>query len=391
MPDQLGRSMDEFICDFVADTQDGFDQIRPDLSLWEADATNSEALDAIFRFVHTVNGNAAFLKFERFERLCKPVENALYELRSGSGDASPQRIRSIAKLIRRMHDIASAIEAGVGLSAADEADMVRAIGYEPLPPSHAFPIAKRAQSRAGTIRLSVEQFETLMTSIEELASAHRSLLDTVAHMAMPSILNPALFKLSSAIATTGDAIASSRKQPLGALFSGLDRLAIQTAEKTGKSVLMTTEGQDILVDRELIDSLRDCFIHIVRNAVDHGIESPEARLRSGKDVCGRVAISASQSPTGLRLTLSDDGRGVDPAQILGAAPGQSNDSIAAILSRPGFSTAQGSEISGRGVGLDVVKTQIEKWGGTMSIDPNPGVGMAISLFIPTAAEIKNVA
>ncbi len=383
--------MDEFICDFVADTQDGFDRIRPDLALWEADASQSAALDAIFRFVHTVNGNAAFLRFERFERLCKPVETALHELRGGVGDASPVRIQAIVKLIRRMHDIANAIEAGVGLSAADEPDMVRAIGYEPMPAATSFPTAKRAQSRTETIRLSVEQFETLMSSIEELEAAHRSLLDVVAHMAMPSMLNPALFKLSSAIATTGEAIERSRKQPLSALFNGLDRLVIQTAEKTGKSSVLIAEGESILVDRELIEGLRDCFVHIVRNAVDHGIESPEERVRAGKDVCGRIRISAVKSAQGLTLNVSDDGRGVDANQIAGAGEDCNGDALSAILTRPGFSTAQYGNISGRGVGLDVVKNQITRWGGAMSIAPNPGKGMAITLFIPNAAEMKNVA
>ncbi len=383
--------MDEFICDFVADTQDGFDRIRPDLALWEADATQFDALDAIFRFVHTVNGNAAFLRFERFERLCKPVEMALHELRGGSGDASPSRIQAIAKIIRRMHEIADAIEAGVGLSAADEPDMVRAIGYEPMQTATSFPTSKRGQGRTETIRLSVEQFETLMISIEELEAAHRSLLDVVAHMAMPSMLNPALFKLSSAIATTGEAIARSRKQTLGTLFNGLDRLVIQTAEKTGKSSALIVEGESLLVDRELIEGLRDCFVHIVRNAVDHGIECPEDRVRAGKDVCGRITIAALQSSRGITLKISDDGRGVNAAQIMGTGEDCDGEALSAILTRPGFSTAEYGDISGRGVGLDVVKNQIARWGGTMNIAPNPGKGMAITLFIPNAAEMKHVA
>jgi two-component system, chemotaxis family, sensor kinase CheA len=379
--------MDEFIGEFVADTRDGFDHIRNDLALWALDPHNRAALDAVFRFVHTVRGNCGFLKFARFEHLCVPAEAVLADIRSGKRAADNNLVAALICVIERIGMLADAIEAGTGLSAADEHDMIAALGVDVPARSLVAPGLHRLAARERTIRLSAVQFDTLVATIEELEAAHRTLLDMVAHAALPAHFNPALSRLCSAIATTGDALTRSRKQALDSLVPGLDRLAAQAAEVLGKSIRLETHGTHILLDREWIDALRDSFVHIIRNAIDHGIEPMEERVLAAKETCGIITLSAFEADGGVTIIVEDDGRGVDLTQM-GAAD---DNALLTLLAKPGFSTAADSVVSGRGVGLDAVRRRIEELGGRVAIRSRQGQGMQILMSFGRAQMVRDAA
>ncbi len=386
--------MDELISDFAADTRDGYDRIRDHMVRWSVDPSDKNALDAVFRFVHTVRGNSSFIKVERFEKLCIPVEHVLSELRSGKRGASVQAVKGILAVVDRIGMVAVAIEEGGNISAADEAAMIDALEIngeiveQPLP-------SQRQAPRGRTVRLSVAQFDALCDSIESLDCAHRALLSVVAHISAPSVLNPALLELSTAIASTTAALVATRQQRFSELVIGLERLTIQTAQRLGKRVQLDVQGDDLMIDRASMSVLRDVLVHIIRNAVDHGIELPETRAASGKDKTGTVTVRASRVVGGVSIDISDDGQGIDEGKVralINAAAVQVSDQpLLQTLAQSGFSTARDGSISGQGVGLDVVVTRLAEIGGHAALDNQPGAGFAITLFLPDAASVAHAA
>jgi two-component system, chemotaxis family, sensor kinase CheA len=192
--------MDELISDFAADTRDGYDQVRRYLDVLDASSMDRATLDAVFRFVHTVRGNASFLNIERIERLCAPTEYILSKVREDSGTPPPTLVAAVIAIVDRLGAIAEAMEEGVNLPAGDEMALISALG--PAGDGSAPPVALRRSLRAPTIRLSVEKFDTLITTIESLEVAQRALLDQVARQALPVDLDSVLAQVTTAISAT---------------------------------------------------------------------------------------------------------------------------------------------------------------------------------------------
>jgi two-component system, chemotaxis family, sensor kinase CheA len=376
--------MDELISDFAADTRDGYARILTDIARWSHDHTDRAALDAIFRFVHTVRGNSSFIKIERIEKLCAPTEHILSAFRDGVRVADRDGVSAVLAIVDRVGAVAAAIEDGTNISAADEPALIAALGIavDWVEPS---PMPQRRTDRAQTVRFSVAQFETMMSAVEGLDAAHRAFLDVIAHRAEPSILSPALLDLTAAIGSTTAAFQHTRRQPLSDLVLGLDRLVAQTASALGKEVRLRVYGGDLLVDRAHMAVLRDVLVHLIRNAIDHGIEKPDARRCAGKDAFGSVTVQAERSSSQTTICVYDDGQGIHQSIV---SRGQA---LVDHLSTPGFSTAVDSPVSGHGVGLDVVKTSIEDIGGDVQIGQRSGEGLRITLTIPDTMIVAHAA
>ncbi|MFW6021165.1 MAG: chemotaxis protein CheA, partial [Guyparkeria sp.] len=195
------------------------------------------------------------------------------------------------------------------------------------------------------------------------------------------------------------AVMKTRMQPVKKVFGRFPRVVRDTARTLGKEVNLELEGEDTDLDKNLVEALADPLIHLVRNAVDHGIEMPEEREAKGKNRAGTVLLSAAQEGDHIRLSIQDDGSGMD-AEVLrrkGVEKGVVDPDTAERLTdqecfelilHPGFSTKdQISDISGRGVGMDVVKTAITKLSGTISIDSEPGEGTQINIKVPLTLAI----
>jgi two-component system chemotaxis sensor kinase CheA len=193
-----------------------------------------------------------------------------------------------------------------------------------------------------------------------------------------------------------------RMQPVGKLFSRFPRIVRDLARQLGKEIELVTEGEDTDIDRTVVEALADPLVHLLRNAVDHGIEMPDVRVREGKPRGGTVRLAAGQFGDRIVITVTDDGKGMDPEVLRRKAveKGLMDAEQAArlderecyeIVFRPGFSTAsQVSDISGRGVGMDVVKTKIVELGGTLSIDSRVGHGSTVRLSVPLTLAILRV-
>ncbi len=194
-----------------------------------------------------------------------------------------------------------------------------------------------------------------------------------------------------------------RLTPLDVIFSRVPMWGRDLSKKLNKKVSFKIEGENIELDRSIVESLTEPLLHIIRNSIDHGIESPDERRAKGKDEEGKILISASKERDRIKVSIIDDGRGIDPDIVLESARKsgkfsqeylnslKSRKDILYLVSIPGISTKKEvTEISGRGVGLDVVKAVVESFGGTFEIDSSYGKGTEISLYLPTSVSIVNV-
>jgi two-component system chemotaxis sensor kinase CheA len=267
----------------------------------------------------------------------------------------------------------------------------------------ASPAASRAGAPAAdaTVRVDTARLDSLVNAAGELVLVRNRLTSLAAH-GVGEPMERAVGELERVAADLQNAVLRMRMQPVGKLFQRFPRIVRDLARQLGKEVELVQEGEDTDLDRTVVEALADPLIHLLRNAVDHGIEAPDVRERAGKPRQGRVLLSAGQYGDHILITVSDDGKGMDPDVLRRKAveKGLLEEDQAARLEehecyelvfRPGFSTAsQVSDISGRGVGMDVVKTKIVELGGTLAIDSRIGGGSEVRLSVPLTLAILRV-
>ena len=249
-----------------------------------------------------------------------------------------------------------------------------------------------------SIRVSVDTIERMMQLVSELVLSRNQLLELARHREDDSIKTP-LQHLSTLTSDLQDAVMRARMQPVGRLYANLPRLVRELSTSLGKNIDLVTEGADTELDRQLIEVIRDPLTHLIRNCADHGIERPEERLAKGKSERGEIRVSAAHEAGQITIDIADDGKGLDTDRIKqkiisqGLATEQdlramSNEEIYRYVFEPGFSTAQVvSNVSGRGVGMDVVRSNIEAIGGSVSLTSVEGKGSRFSLRIPLTLAI----
>jgi len=249
-----------------------------------------------------------------------------------------------------------------------------------------------------SIRVSVDTIERMMQLVSELVLSRNQLLELARHREDDAIKTP-LQHLSTLTSDLQDAVMRARMQPVGRLYANLPRLVRELSTSLGKNIDLVTEGADTELDRQLIEVIRDPLTHLIRNCADHGIERPEERLAAGKPERGEIRVSAAHEAGQITIDIADDGKGLDTERIKkkilaqGLATEQdlramSNEEIYRYIFEPGFSTAQVvSNVSGRGVGMDVVRSNIEAIGGSVSLSSVEGKGSRFSLRIPLTLAI----
>ena len=254
-----------------------------------------------------------------------------------------------------------------------------------------------AGDRGRHIRVDLRRLDTLMENIGELVTA-RDRLARLAKTRSDTDLDDISAKLSSLTGTLQSEIVQARMTPVWQVFDRFPRMIRDLARKLGKQVDFEVEGKEIELDRAILDEIGDPLVHLLRNAVDHGIESPEERERAGKPPRARIVLSALAQRATVAIRVSDDGRGIDRAKILAAAKQGglvdedveilSDEMLMRVLSRPGFSTAGAvTDVSGRGVGIDVVATQLRALGGGLEVRSEHGKGTTFTLRLPVTLAI----
>jgi two-component system chemotaxis sensor kinase CheA len=395
--------MDDLIADFVAECREMLEALGGEIVAWEAEPDDRARLDSIFRFVHTVKGNCGFFEFPRLEALSHAAEDALADVRAGRRQADAVLVSAVLAVIDRISEMVAAIEAGEDMPAGDDSALIDALaeGAEvaAAPVAAAFVEAQGRAADPRTIRLSVELLDRVMSTVSDMVLARNELARRLRESSADVPVDGAFERLSSIIAEMRDAITRTRMQRIENLFVGLPRMIRDLSAELGKQVLVDIEGGDVELDREMIEMIRDPLTHIIRNAVDHGIEKPAERLKAGKREIGILSVAARQSGNQILIDIHDDGRGIDGKKLVekAIANGVIDKSDAAQLSpreqlalifEAGLSTAsEVTAISGRGVGMDVVRSNIERIGGIVEVDSTIGEGTRMTLRVPLTLTI----
>jgi len=396
--------MDDLLAEFVAETREMLAALAGEIVAWEADPSDRARLDTIFRFVHTVKGNCGFFDFPRLEALSHAAEDALADVRADRRVPDRRLVDAVLAVIDRIGVMIVEIERGEALSDNGDEDLIAVLegraddglSFAQIP--GAMPTAASAAEQR-TIRLPVELIDQVMSGVSEMVLARNDIARRMQAMDGDSGIEAPFSRLSALIAEVRDAITRTRMRRIEGLFATFPRLVRDLSAELGKQIFIELENGEVELDREMIELIRDPMLHIIRNAVDHGIETPTDRLAAGKREAGMLTISARQSGNTIHIGVMDDGRGIDCdrlAEKAVAAGIHTAEEIVAmsrqerieLIFEPGLSTAEAiSAISGRGVGMDVVRTNIEKFGGTLEIESTPGEGTRFLICVPLTLSI----
>ncbi len=258
-------------------------------------------------------------------------------------------------------------------------------------------VRERVDAKATHIRVDLQRVDAMMNLVGELVTVKDRLVALSANQANPEI-EEASVKVAQLTAELQTEIIEARMTPVWQVFDRFPRLVRDLARKLGKRIDFWVEGKDIELDRAILDEIGDPLVHLLRNSVDHGIESPEEREAVGKPKAGRIVLSAVREKAAVAIHVSDDGRGIDRQKILRDAKERGlvdqeidalgDEALIRVLARPGFSTAGTvTEVSGRGVGIDAVSTRLRAIGGGLTLSSEPGVGTTFTLRLPTTLAI----
>lgn len=446
--------MDDLLGDFVAETRETLEALSGEIVAWELAPDDRSRLDAIFRFVHTVKGSCGFLDLPRLEKLSHAAEDVLADCRADRRRPDAALVSAVLGVIDRIAELTDAIESGAFIPDADDAVLIAALQpqaaeqaddvvpdkdagaagcdddllasalaaiaemqattseeadeVEPVPVPAPKPVAaspapstaaQAPRAVARTIRLPVDLLDRMMAGVSDMVLARNELARRLRESGAESSTEVAFERLSLCIAEMRDSITRTRMARVENLFTALPRMVRDISAELGKQVQLEIDGGDVELDREMIEMIRDPLTHIVRNAIDHGIETPETRTALGKTAAGRLHVSARQVGNQILIEVIDDGKGIDADRLVAKAisAGILSHERAAALSwerklelifEPGLSTAQAvTAISGRGVGMDVVRANVERIGGLVDIESRPGQGLRLTLRVPLTLTI----
>jgi two-component system chemotaxis sensor kinase CheA len=398
--------MDDLIADFVAECREMLESLGGEIVAWEANPDDRARLDSIFRFVHTVKGNCGFFDFPRLEALSHAAEDALADCRAGRRSPDAPLVSAVLAVIDRIGEMIAAIDAGEEMPAGDDGALIDSLapGAESPTGQMAPAVVADASPKVGnstprTIRLSVELLDRVMSGVSDMVLARNELARRLREASGDVEVDGAFERLSGIIAEMRDAITRTRMQRIENLFVALPRMVRDLSAELGKQVLVDIDGGDVELDREMIEMIRDPLTHIIRNAVDHGIETPAERIKAGKREIGLLSVSARQSGNQILIEIADDGKGIEGAKLVDKAiangvierdVGQrlTKSEQLALIFEAGLSTAKEvTAISGRGVGMDVVRSNVERIGGVVEVDSTPGKGTRMTLRVPLTLTI----
>jgi len=415
-------SDDAAVREFLEESFESLEQVDRDLVELERRPGDRELLDRIFRAIHTIKGTCGFLGFGRLERLAHAGEELLAGLRDGKVRQDPGTGDLLLELVDAVRAILTSLRERGDEGDADHGELVRRLAEargatpatEGAPSGPATAGGSEVEGRGGEaprparvrerppggtfVRVDVRVLDRLMDLVGELVLTRNRLL-RLAEARRDTPLGSALQRLDQITGQLQEGVMLTRMQPISKVWGRFPRLVRDLAAACGKRVRLQMEGHDTELDRGLIEAVRDPLTHLVRNAVDHGIETPEERRLVGKPEEGRVWIRAYHEAGKVTVEVGDDGRGIDPEAVRRRAvergliaPAEAAalppERVVDMVFLPGFSTAREvTALSGRGVGLDVVRSNVERVGGTIELDSRPGRGTVVRLKIPLTLAI----
>src|SRR3954452_23525065 len=415
--------MDELLSEFLTECCEGMATLDAELVSLERDPEDRDRIASIFRIVHTIKGTCGFLALTRLERVAHAAENVLGRLREGTLNLTPEALGAIFAAVDRVRSILDHLAAHHSEPQGDDDELIArleraACGTAPAATGAPLPADARpeptstaeqgsdAEGKAETVsaqalRVRLDLLEQLMNLVGELVLTRNQLLQAVRHETGTTLQAP-LQRLDQITAELQDNVMRTRMQPIGSAWSKLSRLARDLGLELGKHIDLRLEGGDTELDRQILELIKDPLTHMVRNSADHGLEGPAERRARGKPERGTIRLEAFQEGGHIIIRVADDGRGLDIERIKttalaqrlateAEAAGMSEEQVRRFIFRAGFSTAeQVSSVSGRGVGMDVVRTNIERIGGSIELTSEVGCGTTFTIKIPLTLAIVSV-
>ena len=444
----------EIAADFLIEAQEILDRLGEQLVTLEHDPSDSGQLNAVFRGFHTLKGGAGFLGIQAMVNLCHAAEETLGLVRAGQATLEAQHFDAAQQSLDWLQQMLDAVGAGEEPPHAPQAliEQFDVHGSTPAPapkpaaaaapspqaggdligddefealldqlhgggaptsvvpsapvaavPAPAKPATPKPATKAGgeaeqTIRVDTKRLDAIVNLVGELVLS-RNRLKTLRARIRDEELDRAVSSLDIATARLQTAVMRTRMQPVGKVFSRFPKVARDVARQLQKEVDLELVGADTELDRNLVEALADPLVHLVRNAIDHGIEVPSLREACNKPRQGHVRLSAQQEGDFVTIEIRDDGAGIDPERLRvkalekglidpEAAARLSHDECLQLIFLPGFSTkAEVTDISGRGVGMDVVQSRIRELSGQITIHSDVGRGSRFVIRVPLTLAI----
>jgi two-component system chemotaxis sensor kinase CheA len=417
---------DEVIQEFLVECHEGLDRLDQEFVQLEQDPGSTVLLASIFRTIHTIKGTCGFLGFQNLQGVTHAGETLLARLRDGHIPLTQERVDGLLMVVDVVRYMLAQVESTGTDGDEPHAELVEALlsltaGEEPSVEAEALvhqertqlePVHRQERSERSfeaphhavpaaadhSVRVDVELLDKLMNLVGELVLARNQLQQHAARAEEPG-LTSMVQRLDLITTELQEGMMKTRMQTVGSVWSKLPRLARDVASRTGKQVRVEMEGEQTEVDRTLLEAIRDPLTHILRNAIDHGLEPPARRIALGKPPEGCVRLRAWHEGGQVNLEIRDDGQGIPVEKIRAkvVAQGLVSPEVAAHMSErevvdlvflPGFSTAdQVTSVSGRGVGMDVVRTNLAAVGGTVDISSTQGLGTILRIRVPLTLAI----
>lgn len=398
---------------FIAEAGEYLQSLNQSLLQLARRPEETEPVNEIFRVAHTLKGMAATMGYNKITELAHQMENLLDKLRKGEISITTE----LVDLLFECFDILELLLAEVSTGEDKKVDLLPIISKLEASVSEEKPVIERevvekktevapgiapleaipVRKKVPTVRVKVEYLDTLMNLVGELVIVKARLNQLATEVGVVKEREEfarALTQFERVSTNLQEEILKTRMAPLGHIFERFPRIMRDLTQRKGYEVNLEIYGSEIEVDRLIIEQLSDCLIHILKNALDHGIEPPEERKKVNKPPVGTVRFSAYREASQVAIEVSDDGRGMDPLVIRQTAIekgivtaeqmfGMSDEEVLMLITHPRFSTAKEvTDISGRGVGLDAVKTRIESFNGKMAIKTKKGEGCQVILKLP---------
>jgi len=426
----------DLILDFVTEGFEYLEQAEEALLILEADPGDKEAVNVVFRAFHTIKGVSGFLELHRISNLAHHAETLLSRVRDDelryTGVVADLSLRGIDVLKALLDSVRDGVSDGVVRLAPDygplfnvladpellgkiragtiqgmsgQADPEEQDGNEGMDPAEpegeegGGDGPRRAKTSESSVRVRTDRLDRLVDMVGELVIAHSMLAQDPTILMDRGNLSRKVDHSAKILRELQDLSTSLRMVPLKPAFRKVTRVVRDLSKKVGKPVELVTDGEDTEIDRTMVDVLADPLIHMVRNSLDHGLEAPDERAAAGKPPKGKIRISAFQAGGNVVIEVSDDGRGLNREKILSKAiergvvdsdRGMTDREIYNLIFAPGFSTAEKvTEVSGRGVGMDVVRRNVESLRGRVAIDSEPGNGSTFSIHLPLTLAITD--
>ncbi|MBZ5697854.1 MAG: chemotaxis protein CheW [Acidobacteriia bacterium] len=443
--------MDDLVKEFLVESNENLDRLDSELVKLESDPSSQELLSSIFRTIHTIKGSCGFLGLGKLERVAHAGESLLSHLRDGKITLTPELTSGLLAMVDAIRTILTEIQNTGQDGNEDYPDLIEnltrlqqsrqtmsseqqqhSVQYEskespaeqgtaepkfpPVPgkigellvergfvspEDLASALQEQAHSRdatAETIRVDVHLLDRLMNLVGELVLTRNQITQFSARQSDPTFISSTQH-LNLLTSELQEEVMKTRMQPISNVFDKFPRVVRDVAIGCGKQVQIEMEGKETELDKSLLEAIKDPLTHIVRNSVDHGIETPDQRVARGKRPEGHLKLRACHEGGQVVIEISDDGAGIDTVRVKNKAlerglitPQQathmSERELLNLIFLPGFSTAEKvTNLSGRGVGMDVVKTNIDRVNGSVDLQSTPGKGTMIKIKIPLTLAI----